>query len=214
MPTSKNSRMGSMLLFMIAAMLNLMPALAIDLPEGVKVGDLAPDFVLANTEDKGVGLSTYAKAKGIILVFTCNTCPYAIKYEDRIIALNEKYAKLGYPVVAINSNDPNIVPGDSREAMQRRVSDKKFGFPYLIDETQAVAKAYGARKTPHVYVLQRTPRGGFTVEYIGAIDDDPEQENPARTPFVDNAVHALLGSAKPVTTFTKAIGCTIKWKKS
>lgn len=207
------SRNPSMVSFLLAVTLSLMPAMAIDLPEGAKVGDAAPDFVLLNSEDKRVGLASYAEAKGIILVFTCNTCPYALKYEDRIIALNEKFSKAGYPVVAINSNDPNIVPEDSREHMQKRVAEKKFKFPYLIDETQSVAKAYGARKTPHVYVLQRNVRG-FTIEYIGAIDDDPDQENASKTKYVEKAIEALLGSAKPATTFTKAIGCTIKWKKS
>lgn len=211
---TNKSRNPSMLSFLLAVTLSLMPALAIDLPEGAKVGDAAPDFVLMNTEDKRVGLASYTEAKGIILVFTCNTCPYALKYEDRIIALNEKFSKLGFPLVAINSNDPKIIPEDSREHMQKRVADKKFGFPYLIDETQNVAKAYGARKTPHVYVLQRTARGGFSIEYIGAIDDDPDQENASKTKYVEKAVEALLGSAKPATTFTKAIGCTIKWKKS
>lgn len=198
---------------LLAVTFCLMPVMAIDLPEGAKVGDAAPDFVLKNTQDKRVGLASYAEAKGVILVFTCNTCPYALKYEDRIIALNEKFSKLGYPVIAINSNDPNIIPEDSPEQMQKRVADKKYTFPYLIDETQSVAKAYGARKTPHAYVLQRTPRG-FSVEYIGAIDDDPDQDNASKTKYVERAVEALLGSAKPATTFTKAIGCTIKWKKS
>ena len=210
---TKKSRNPSMLTFLLAVTLSLMPALAIDLPEGARVGDAAPDFVLLNSEGKRVGLASYAEAKGVILVFTCNTCPYALKYEDRIIALNEKYSKAGFPVVAVNSNDPNIIPEDSRENMQKRVAEKKFKFPYLIDDTQDVAKAYGARKTPHVYVLQRTVRG-FAIEYIGAIDDDPDQDNPSKTKYVEKAIEALLGSAKPATTFTKAIGCTIKWKKS
>lgn len=214
MMPAHRSRTPSMLAFLLAVTLSLMPAMAIDLPEGAKVGDAAPDFVLLNTEGKRVGLASYAEAKGVILVFTCNTCPYALKYEDRIIALNEKYSKAGFPVVAINSNDTNIVPEDSREHMAKRVAEKKFKFPYLIDETQDVAKAYGARKTPHVYVLQRTVRGGFSIEYIGSIDDDPDQDNTFKTKYVEKAIEALLGSAKPAVTFTKAIGCTIKWKKS
>lgn len=211
----KRQSMSSMLTFLFTMTLLMIPAVAIDLPEGAKVGDVAPNFMLTDTENKSVSLTGYAQAKGVILVFTCNTCPYALKYEDRIIALNDKFSKYGYPVIAVNSNDPNIVPEDSPEQMRKRVSDKKFGFPYLIDETQVVAKAYGARKTPHAYVLQRAARGpGFTIEYIGAIDDDPELENPSRTKYVEKAIEALLGSTKPETTFTKAIGCTIKWKKS
>ncbi|MDZ4744578.1 MAG: thioredoxin family protein [bacterium] len=206
-------RIGTMVSFLFAVTLGLMPVMAIDLPEGAKVGDAAPDFILKNTDDKRVGLASYAEAKGIILVFTCNTCPYSVKYENRIIALNEKFSKKGFPVVAINSNDPSVMPDDAPDHMKQRALDKKFTFPYLFDETQSVAKAYGARRTPHVYVLQRTPRG-FSIEYIGAIDEDPDEEQAARPMFVDKAVEALLAGKKPEPSFTKAIGCTIKWKKS
>lgn len=181
-------------------------------PDGLKVGDFAPDFTLKNVDDKLVGLRSFTDAKGVILVFTCNHCPYSVKYEDRIIALHGQFAKQGFPVLAINPNDTVAVPEDGFSKMQERAKEKKFEFPYVIDETQAVARMYGARRTPHVFVLLRT-RTGWTVEYIGAIDDNPDDASKAETRFVEDAVNELIKGNKPNTAVTKAIGCTIKWKK-
>jgi peroxiredoxin len=184
---------------------------AVDLPEGVKVGDIAPDFTLVNVNNQTVGLKSYTDAKGIIVVFTCNHCPYSMKYEERIKQLHKEFSVLGYPVVAINPNDSVKVPEDSFSKMQQRASDKQFLFPYLVDGSQTVAKAYGARRTPHVFVLQKQ-RNGFVVEYIGAIDENADDELDPGTTFVVNAVRALLNGEKPQSQMTKAIGCTIKWK--
>ncbi len=181
-------------------------------PDGVKVGDAAPDFVLKNVDGKAVGLRSFPDAKGVILVFTCNHCPYSVKYEDRIIALHEEFAPKGFPVLAVNPNDSATVPEDAFSKMQERAAEKKFPFPYVYDETQMIAKRYGARRTPHVFVLLRT-RTGWTVEYIGAIDDNAEDASKVDAAFVANAVRALLDGTKPATATTKAIGCTIKWKK-
>src|SRR5690606_4664699 len=109
--------------------------------------------------------------KGYILIFTCNHCPFAKMYEDRIIDLHNKYAPKGFPVIAINPNDPTIVPDDSFENMQKRAEKKDYPFPYLFDETQSTAKAYGAEKTPHVYVLEKKGND-FYVQYVGAIDNN------------------------------------------
>lgn len=181
-------------------------------PDGLKVGDAAPDFILKNVDGKLVGLRSFVESKGVILVFTCNHCPYSVKYEDRIIALHTMFAAKGFPVLAVNPNDTVTVPEDSFAKMQERASEKKFPFPYVIDETQAVAKKYGARRTPHVFVLLRT-RTGWTIEYIGAIDDNPDDASKTESKFVEDAVNALLSGTKPETATTKAIGCTIKWKK-
>ena len=151
-------------------------------------------------------------AKGFIVVFTCNHCPFSQAYEQRIIALHKKYADKGYPVIAINPNDKDIVPEDSFEEMQKRAKEKKYPFPYLYDETQATAKTFGAVRTPHVYIVQKEG-GKFEVKYIGAIDDNADDPAAAKEKFVENAVNDLL-EGRPVNhTFTKAIGCTIKWKK-
>ena len=182
-------------------------------PEGgYKVGDKATDFKLKNVDDKMVSLADYATGKGVIVIFTCNHCPYSVKYEKRIINLNKNYTAKGFPVVAISSNDPAIVPEDSYVAMKKHAKAKKYAFPYLFDETQEVAKTYGALKTPHVFLLSNSG-GKFTVEYIGAIDDNADDEKAVTQKFVENAIGEIL-AGKPVTTReVKAIGCGIKWKK-
>ena len=179
---------------------------------GYQIGDVAADFSLKNINGKNVSLADMKSAKGYIVIFTCNTCPYAVAYEDRIIALNKKYAALGYPVVAINPNDPGTQPGDSYEKMQQRAKDKGFDFPYLMDPNHVITKKYGASRTPHVFILQKTEKGNI-VQYIGAIDSDTEGSNPAKIKYAENAIDAIATGNKPAVTTTKAIGCTIKWKK-
>ena len=177
--------------------------------DGYKVGDKATDFKLKNIDGKMVSLADNKAAKGYIVVFTCNTCPYAKAYESRIIDLNTKYAPQGYPVIAINPNDPAVVPGDSYADMQK----KKYAFPYLVDESQQVAKTFGATRTPHLYVL--TKKGAdFVVSYIGAIDDNSEDAKLAKTKYVENAMTEILAGKPATTNSTKAIGCTIKWKQA
>jgi peroxiredoxin len=179
---------------------------------GYKVGDIATDFNLKNVDGKLVKLADYKKAKGFIVVFTCNHCPFSQAYEQRIIDLHKKYAQLGYPVVAINPNDAKREPEDSYEKMQELAKAKKYPFAYLHDETQQIAKTYGAARTPHVFVLQKT-KAGNKVMYIGAIDDNYEDAKAATERYVETAVNNLLKGKTIAKTNTKAIGCTIKWKK-
>ncbi len=185
-------------------------------PAGLTVGADAVAFSLKNIDGKTVALADYASSKGVILVFTCNHCPYAKKYEDRIVALDKTAKAQGYPVVAINPNDATAYPEDSFDNMKVRAKEKGFTFPYLHDESQAIAKAYGAAKTPHVYLLQREGQGAsakFVVRYIGAIDNDTEGTN-VTTRYVEAAIAELQAGKAVSTTETKAIGCSIKWKKS
>lgn len=180
---------------------------------GYKVGDKATDFKLKNVDGKMVSMADYKDAKGIIVVFTCNHCPFAVKYESRIMDLDKKFKPQGYPVIAISPNDPTIVPDDSYENMQALAKKKGYTFPYLIDETQDIAKTYGAMKTPHVYILQKE-KDGMVVKYIGAIDDNADDASAVKEKYVENAI-ANLQAGKPVTPeTTKAIGCGIKWKKA
>jgi len=181
----------------------------ISVNDGYKVGDVAEDFKLMNIDGKMVSLSDYKSAKGFIVTFTCNTCPYAVGYEDRIIALDKKYAKKGYPVIAIMPNNTDIKPGDNMDAMKTRAKEKGFTFPYLIDENQTVFPKYGATKTPHMFVLQKTKNGNI-VKYIGAIDDNYKDASAVKTKYVENAVDALLQGKEVPETETKAIGCSIK----
>ncbi|MDH7913225.1 thioredoxin family protein [Winogradskyella sp. SYSU M77433] len=176
---------------------------------GYKIGDVATDFSLENIDGKMVSLSDYKEAKGFIVVFTCNTCPYAVAYEDRIEELNKKFASKGYPVIAIMPNNTKVKPGDSMEAMQERAREKGFTFPYLMDEDQEIYPQYGATKTPHVYVLQKSDKGNV-VKYIGAIDDNYKDASAVTTTYVQDAVNALLNKQEIEIKETKAIGCTIK----
>ena len=177
---------------------------------GYKVGDTAIDFKLKNTDGKTISLADIKNAKGYIVVFTCNACPYAKAYEDRVIALHNKYAALGYPVVAINSNDKDVQPADSFDKMKERVKEKNISYAYLYDETQEIAKTYGATRTPHVYVLDQNR----VVRYIGAIDDNSESPEAAKEKYVESAVDALLKGQDVGVKETKAVGCGIKWKKA
>ena len=178
---------------------------------GYDIGDVATDFKLENIDGKMVSLSDFTDAKGFIVIFTCNTCPYAVKYEDRIIALDKKYKEKGYPVVAIMPNNTDVKPGDSMDNMKKRAKAKGFTFPYLMDEGQKIYPQYGATKTPHVYVLEKTEKGNI-VQYIGAIDDNYQDAAAVKIKYVENAVDALLTGNKVEETKTRAIGCTIKVK--
>lgn len=176
---------------------------------GYKIGDKAIDFNLKSTDGKFYSLESLKKGKGFIVIFTCNHCPFSQAYEQRIIALHKKYAPKGMPVVAINPNDSVREPEDSYENMKKRAKKYKYPFVYLVDETQAIAKAYGAMRTPHVFVLD----ANRNVIYIGAIDDNFEDPKLVKEKYLENALDAFL-NGKPITNpLTKAIGCGIKWKK-
>lgn len=191
-------------------MVGLLAAFTINKPTaGYKIGDVATDFSLKNVDGKKVSLKDYKDAKGYIVIFTCNHCPYAVAYEDRIIELDKQFKKQGYPVIAINPNNPEKQKDDSFPKMQERAKEKKFSFPYLLDEGQKIYPQYGATKTPHVYVLQKTKQGNV-VKYIGAIDDNYEDEAAVKQKYVVNAVNALLKGKDVPVKETKAIGCSIK----
>ena len=177
-----------------------------------KAGDLATDFSLKNLEGKMVSLSQYEDAKGFIVVFSCNSCPVVIKYEDRIKELHKEYSGKGFPVVAINSNDKNVSPDDSYDAMKKHAKNNGYEFEYLYDESQDVAKTYGATNTPHVYLLSKN-EGKLKVEYVGAIDNNADNGASADKKYLADALNKLLMGQQPSVTATKAVGCGIKWKK-
>ena len=179
--------------------------------KGYNIGDEAQDFKLKNIDGKMISLSDYKDAKGFIIVFTCNHCPFSVAYEDRIVALDKKFAPQGYPVIAINPNDPTVYKDDSYENMKIRAKEKGFTFPYLLDDTQEIASAYGATKTPHTFILKKE-KGKNVVKYIGAIDDS-KNENQVKTKYIESAIQAIQKGKKIPYTKTKAVGCSIKWKK-
>jgi peroxiredoxin len=174
---------------------------------GYQIGDTIEDFSLMNTDDSMVSLSDYKDAKGFIIIFTCNTCPYSVANEDRIIGLDRKYKKQGFPVIAINPNDPIAVPNESFEKMKVRAQEKGFTFPYLLDKGQKVYPKFGATKTPEVYIVTRND---LKVQYIGAIDNSSRDPEQVTEKYVENAVAALLTGKKIEKTETRAIGCSIK----
>lgn len=176
---------------------------------GYQIGEQADDFSLKNTDGKNVALKDYKDAKGYLVIFTCNHCPYAKMYEDRIIDLHKTFSAQGYPVVAINPNDPAIQPDDSFEKMQERAKEKSYTFAYLFDETQDVARKFGATKTPHVFILDKDRK----VRYIGAIDDNAQDAQQVSKTYVAEAIKELQKEMPITTTSTKAVGCSIKWKK-
>jgi len=174
--------------------------------DGLHVGDIAPDFSLKGVDGNMTSLASYKDVKGYIVTFTCNHCPYAVMYEDRLIALHLKMAKLGYPVVAINPNDPAAKPEDSFDNMMLRAAEKQFPFAYLFDDGQKVYPQYGATKTPHVFLLDKDRK----VRYIGAIDDSARDPEAVTKKYLENAIEALEKGENPDPDYTKAIGCSIK----
>jgi peroxiredoxin len=196
--------------FMLLAFVSLFTAATYPKVTGLEIGDIAPDFSLKNVDGQMVSLADYKKAKGFIVVFTCNTCPYAVMYEQRIIDLHKKYEAKGYPVIAINPNDPEMKPGDNFEKMQARANAKKMPYAYLMDEKQEVYPAFGATRTPQIFLLDKNR----TVQYIGALDNNPQDAKAVTKRYVEDAIMALEAGEKPAVTKTKAIGCGIKAKRS
>ncbi|WP_435579548.1 thioredoxin family protein [Gilvibacter sp.] len=177
--------------------------------EGYGIGDQVKDVKLKNVDGKMVSMADYKDAKGFIVIFTCNTCPYAVASEDRIIALDKQFKGQGYPVIAINPNDPAVQPDDTFELMQQKAKDKGFTFPYLYDESSMVYAQFGAKKTPHVYLLQKES-GAMVVKYIGAIDDSVRDASGVTKTYLEDAVNALIAGKEVPVKETRAIGCSVK----
>lgn len=175
-------------------------------------GDKAVPFTLKNIDGQMISLSDYSDNKGVILVFTCNPCPFSKAYEERIIQLHKKYSGTGYPVVAINPNDDVASPDDTFDKMKVRAQEKNFPFPYLKDATQEIYQAYGATRTPHVFLLDND-NGTFKVAYIGAIDNNAMDERSVTDKYVEQAIASLESGKKPDPAMVRAIGCTIKKRR-
>lgn len=179
--------------------------------QNYQVGDRVNHFKLKNVDGKMVSTMDYDDAKGFVVVFTCNSCPYSIKYEDRIIELDKKYKNKNFPVIAINPNDPDVQPKDSYALMIAKAKEKNFSFPYLFDPGRKVSAAFGATRTPHVFLLSKK-NNELTVEYIGAIDDNFKDASKVKKKYLEDAINALLDGKKPKPNYTKAIGCGVKKK--
>jgi peroxiredoxin len=174
-------------------------------------GDLALNFTLPATDGKSYTQRDVARdAKAVAIVFTCNHCPYARAWEDRINAIAHDYAPLGVRLLAINANDKRVSPSDSWELMIQRANEKQFVFPYLYDESQDVARSYGAERTPEFFIFD----AAGILRYHGAPDDNYEEEQAVAHHYVREALDAILADQQTPTAETKPVGCTIKWKKA
>jgi len=177
--------------------------------QGLRVGDVAPDFRLLNVDGKYVSMADYPDAKGFIIIFSSNHCPFVVAVEDRMIALHHEFKPKGFPLIAIMPNDPAAEPRDSYELMQVRAREKGFPFPYVFDRGQKIYPQYGATHTPHVFLLERVGNE-LRVAYIGAIDNNVRNADQVTERYLANAINALLEGRRPNPEVTRAIGCTIK----
>ena len=183
--------------------------------QSYKIGDTVADFSLKNSVDgKPVSMANYPTARGYVVIFTCNHCPFAKKYEQRIMELDKKYASQGFPVIAISPNDPSIAPEDSYAELGKRAKEKKYTFPYAFDESQKIAQVFGATKTPHAFVVSKEKGGKLVLKYMGAIDDNTDDAKAATKHYVADAIDALISGKAVAITETKSVGCGIKWKQS
>lgn len=175
----------------------------------METGALAPEFKnLPGVDGKPYSLDDFQSAQVLVVVFSCNHCPYVQAYEDRMMALQSEFQSQGVQFVAINSNDATHYPDDSFENMVARAKLKKFNFPYLRDESQNVAKAYKASHTPHLFVFDNKRK----LSYTGKIDDNWQNPDLVKERYLREALSALTQGKKPKEAATFAIGCTIKWK--
>lgn len=172
------------------------------------LGSKMPDFSLPATDGRTYSSSSFSNAEVLIIIFSCNHCPYVQAYENRIIQIQNKYKEKGVQVVAINSNDAVKYPEDSFSEMQKRAEEKGFNFPYLYDETQDIARAFGATHTPELFVFNKERK----LVYFGKIDDNWQNETRVRNKYLENALDELLSGKTISVPETFAIGCTIKWK--
>lgn len=170
-----------------------------------------PKMKDATNGGKMTSFADFKKAKGFILVFTCNHCPFSVAYEDRIVALDKKFKHKGYPVIAVNPNDPAKYPTDGYSAMITRAKDKGFTFPYLLDPTSNVARSYQATRTPHVYIVKKQG-SKYKIVYVGAIDDSARDESKITEKYVEKAIADLLQGKTPSKNYSRAIGCSIKMR--
>ena len=174
----------------------------------LKPGNEATAFELPGVDDRRHALADYADKEVVAVIFTCNHCPYARAWEDRIVQIQADYAERGVQLIAISANAPQKYPDDSFPRMKERAQEKGFNFPYLFDESQEVASAYGAERTPEVFLFGKDR----TLLYHGTVDDNYEDPKAVKNHYLKDALDAVLIDEEPPVTETRPIGCTIKWR--
>ena len=175
--------------------------------DGIGIGDPAPALALPDTEGNTVALPGPGEAQATVVLWTCNHCPYALAWHDRLTAAAREYAERGVRFLAVNSNDAERYPADSPEAMAERYDAEEWGMPYLHDASQEVASAYGARTTPDLFVFDSALR----LRYRGAPDADYRDPTQAAA-WLRSALEAILGGSDPDPAETEPVGCSIKWR--
>jgi peroxiredoxin len=176
----------------------------------LKIGSKAPDFNLLGVDNKFNSLDSFADKKILIVIFSCNHCPYVQAYEQRIISIQKEFSEKGVQIVAINSNEDKNYPEDSFDEMIKRSNEKQFNFPYLRDETQEVAKAYGATHTPEIFLFDQERK----LRYHGKIDDNWKEPEKVKYQYLRKAIEEVLEGKEVSIPETFSIGCTIKWKQN
>lgn len=178
--------------------------------EKIAIGTPAPDFSLKGVEGKSYSLSAFRQAKAVVIMFICSHCPYVRAIEDRMIALAHDYQPKGVQFIGICSNDPTDYPEDSSANLKKRWEQKNYGFPYLVDETQEIAKSYGAVCTPDIFVFDAQRR----LAYHGQLDNNWKDPSLVTRQDLREALDALLQGKKPDSQQAPSMGCSIKWKKA
>lgn len=172
------------------------------------IGSACPDFDLPGVDGSSRSLASFSSANVLVLIVSCNHCPYVIAYEERIASLARDYAPRGVQVIAVNGNDAARYPTDDMEHMKVRAQERGFSFPYVRDDSQALLRALGARFTPEVFVFDRAR----TLRYHGRIDDNHRDASAVQSKDLARALDALLAGGSPPVAETQAIGCSVKWK--
>jgi peroxiredoxin len=170
------------------------------------------DFSLMNVDAKMVSLKDYKNAKGFIVVFTCNHCPFAQFYPERLNKLNDKYKALGVPLLAVNPMDTLVYAEENILEMQKIAQQHTFGFPYLLDSSQKVAKDFNAKRTPQAFIIWKE-KSRWLVKYHGAIDDNGAEPQKVQNPYLENALKELLKDKKVTEPETASVGCKINYRK-
>jgi len=172
------------------------------------VGDEAPDFSLPGVDGRNYSLADFADKPALVVIWSCNHCPYVVAYEDRMVHIQRDYADKGVQLVAINSNDERRYPEDDLDHMVKRARSKGFNFPYLRDESQEAAQAYGPSVTPEVFLFDSDRR----LVYHGRIDDNPDNPSAVKKHDLRQALDQLLAGKPIAATMTTPVGCSVKWK--
>ena len=165
-------------------------------------------FRLKNVDEQTLSPEDFTSAKALAVIFWCNHCPYVRAWEDRVIGLQREYAGRGVQILLVNSNDAQKYPGDSFEQMQLRARERDYPFPYLVDDTQDVARQYGASRTPEIFLFDQAR----ALRYHGAPDDNVDDPKAVVHRYLRDAIEAVLAGTTPTPSETPPKGCTIKWR--